>query len=196
MEISEETDAQQGPEADGSRTTLFGLIREDWVTHGRAWTSPGFQTLAAYRFGRWQMVLPKPLRLITDPIYLFWYVLTRNLYGIELPRKAQVGRRFHIAHQGGIVISDEAIIGDDCMIRQNVTIGAGGQRSRRGRRKPTLGDGVEIGPGAAIVGGISLGDGVRVGPNAVVMTNVPPGASVFAPPARTLGAPGGGSGDE
>jgi serine O-acetyltransferase len=196
MEISSDMAVDPRSEAGGSKPSLLELIQEDWVMHGRAWTSPGFQTLATYRFGRWLRTLPKPLRLLMNPFYLMWYVLTRNLYGIELPSKAQVGRRFHIAHQGGIVISDEAVIGDDCMIRQNVTIGAGGRRSRRGRRKPTLGNGVEVGPGAAIVGGISVGDGARIGPNAVVMANVPPGASVFAPPARTLGIRGAGAGDE
>lgn len=194
MEIHNELPPGYESDVEQSTLSLFELIREDWATHGRAWTSPGFQTLATYRFGRWLMDLPAPLRLVANLVYLLVYVATRNLYGIELPRNAEVGRRFHIAHQGGIVISDQAIIGDDCMVRQNVTIGAGGLRSRSGRRKPTLGNGVQVGPGAAIVGGISIGDGARVGPNAVVMVNVAPGASVFAPPAQTLRAGDAGSG--
>jgi MFS family permease len=80
-----------------------------------------------------------------------------------------------------------AQIGDDCVLRQNVTIG----QFNRGRKRtppyaPKIGNGVEVGAGAVVVGGITVGDGTRIGPNAVVMTDIPPGGSAFAGPAKIM----------
>jgi serine O-acetyltransferase len=119
--------------------------------------------------------------------------VARNVYGIELSDRTRIGRRLRIAHQNGIVIHGQAVIGDDCVIRQGVTLGArgGGRGSRTGKvpGAPHLGDRVEIGVGAVLAGPIRIGDDVVIGPNAVVMTHVPAGAIVSAPPARVIGQP-------
>lgn len=114
--------------------------------------------------------------------------IVRNLYGIELYPTARIGRRLRIAHQHGIVIHPAAVIGDDCMIRHGVTIGADGVRDDGGRA-PVLGDRVKLGVGAVIAGPVRIGDDVTVGPNAVVMTNVPAGSIVTAPPSRIMTPP-------
>jgi serine O-acetyltransferase len=106
------------------------------------------------------------------------------VYGIELRRSTKVGRRLLIGHQGGIVIHPQAEIGDDCTIRQNVTIGA--TTFQHVNDAPTLGSRVNIGAGAVILGRIHVGDDVRIGPNAVVTTDVPAGVAAFAPPARVM----------
>ena len=113
---------------------------------------------------------------------MFRYV--RNHYGIELPLTASVGRRVLFGHQCGIVIHPYAIIGDECIIRHNVTIG--GTTWERGRETPTLGRGVSLGCGAVILGNITIGDRATIGPNTVVMTDVPADASVFVSPPRTF----------
>jgi serine O-acetyltransferase len=115
------------------------------------------------------------------------YRYIRNHYGIELPRTTIIGRRLRIGHQAGIVIHPRAEIGDDCLIRQNVTIGAASDE--RTWEAPKLENGVQIGCGAAILGQITIGEGARVGPNAVVMTNIPAGATVCAPPSRIIQLP-------
>jgi acyl carrier protein len=112
------------------------------------------------------------------------------MYGVDLPWRAQVGRRLKIGHVGGIVISHEAIIGDDCLIRQNVTIGAAGHDGG----SPRIGDRVEIGAGAVIIGNISVGDGALIGPNVVVSTDIPAGARVVAPAPRLFSLAENGSG--
>jgi serine O-acetyltransferase len=109
------------------------------------------------------------------------YVYCRFMYTHEVPFTAKLGRRVAFAHQGCIVIHWLAEIGDDCTISHNVTIGAA-----KGWDHPTLGKGVQVGVGAVIIGSIRIGDGARIGPNAVVMSNVPPGATVFAPPSRVV----------
>ena len=88
-----------------------------------------------------------------------------------------------IGHQSGIVIHTNATIGDDCIIRQNVTIGAVNVERNQA---PTVGCHVELGAGCSILGGITVGDGARIGPHSVVMTDVPPGAMVFVNPPRVV----------
>jgi len=125
-----------------------------------------------------------PLRLAVGALAFF----VRNFYGIELYPTARIGRRFRIAHQHGIVLAQQVVIGDDCLVRQGVTIGAAGLREEAAR-PPRLGDRVEVGAGAVLAGPITIGDDVRIGPNAVVMTDVPAGSIVTAPPSRIMTPP-------
>ncbi len=162
-------------------TKLLQLIREDWVNHGRSWTRAGFHALAVYRLGAWHLQRRKLIRYPVRVLYGPLYFITRNLYGIELPPGTKIGRRFHIGHQSGIVVIRMAEIGDDVAIRQNVTIGLS---LGRGGDSPKIGNRVDIGVGAVIIGGVSIGDDAVIGPNAVVVTDVPPGGRAFAPPAR------------
>lgn len=154
----------------------------------RDWTQPGFRAVAVYRFGAWALRLRSPvLRAVLGRIHLSLFRYVRNHYSIELPCTARIGRRFRIGHQGGIVVHHNAVIGDDCVVRQNVTIGA--TTRRRGQEAPSLGDRVSVAAGAVLIGRIRIGDGVRIGPNAVVMTDVPDGSTVFAPASRVVTTP-------
>lgn len=173
----------RGTAAASDQSSLLDVLREDLSRHGGQWHRPGFHAVAVHRVTVWQRRLPFPLRLPVAVACGLLYFVTRNLYGIELPGTTKIGRRLLIGHQSGIVVSQIATIGDDCMIRQNVTIGALG---RGARVAPTIGDRVEIGPGAVILGGVRIGDGATIGPNAVVTTDVPAGARVVAPPSRIV----------
>ena len=103
---------------------LKALIREDLETHVGDWRAPGFRAVAVYRFGVWQVNLqPRLLRAPFAIIYRFLFRFIRNYYGIELFYTTQLGRRFRIIHQSGICIHGFAVIGDDCVIFQNATIG-------------------------------------------------------------------------
>jgi len=165
-------------------------IREDLHFHSSDWTLPGFRAVAVHRYGNWVMDRsPGMLRSILFALYRIMYRYIRNYYGIELPRTTRIGRRFLLGHQSGIVIHWNAVFGDDCMIRQNVTIGA--ITPERGAEAPRFGNRVQIGAGAVILGPVTIGDGVRIGPNTVVMTNVPAGATVFVAPSRIIQLPNG-----
>jgi serine O-acetyltransferase len=160
-------------------------IGEDYRTHQRDWTLPGFQALAVHRFGVWVGSLrSRLLRGILNRLYGFFYVYVRNHYGIELPHTTKVGRRLIIGHQGGTVIHYSSHIGDDCVIRQNVTLGAASVETFE--HGPILMNRVEVGCGAVIMGNIVIGDDVRIGPNAVVTMNIPAGSTVVAPPPRIV----------
>ena len=165
--------------------SLLKQIREDWQAHGRDWTLPGFRAVAVYRFGSWVRERRNGMiRSVLFALYRIMYRFIRNHYGIELRETTRVGRRFVVGHQSGIVIHPNAEFGDDCVIRQNVTIGA--VNMARINDGPKLGHRVDVGAGAVIVGRITIGDGVRIGPNAVVMTDVPAGATVFAEAPRMI----------
>ena len=169
-----------------SIATLAEQLREDWRTHQRDWTLPGFRAVAVYRYGNWASGRPTGiLQSILCSVYRVMYRYVRNHYGIELPATTRVGRRLLLGHQSGIVIHPHAEIGDDCMIRQNVTIGSA-TPDRVFQEAPKLGNRVQVGAGAVIVGKVTIGDGARIGPTAVVLTNVPAGASVFVAPPRII----------
>ena len=163
---------------------LVRLVREDFWTHGSEWSRPGFHAVAAHRLGAWLPHAPRLVRLLLRPLYRLMYVWVRNVYGIELPATTVVGRRLRFSHQSGIVIHPNARLGDDCVIRQNVTIGA--TNMERCLDAPVLGNRVELGAGAAVIGRVRIGDDVRIGPNAVLMTSVPAGTTVFAPQPRMV----------
>jgi serine O-acetyltransferase len=110
--------------------------------------------------------------------------LGRWLTGIEIHPGAIIGRRFFIDHGMGVVIGETAIIGDDCTLYHGVTLG--GTTWNKGKRHPTLHNGVVIGAGAKVLGPIEIGAGARVGSNSVVLKNVPEGVTVVGIPAHVV----------
>jgi serine O-acetyltransferase len=134
---------------------------------------PGFHVLLFYRPAHWLWVRGWLVlaRFITS--------IGRMLTGIEIHPGAKIGRRLFIDHGMGVVIGETAEIGDDVTLYQGVTLG--GTKLNRGKRHPTLEDGVIVGAGAKVLGGFTVGKGARIGPNAIVRAEVPPGGRVVAP---------------
>src|SRR5487761_2037114 len=110
--------------------------------------------------------------------------LGRFLTGIEIHPGATIGRRFFIDHGMGVVIGETAEIGDDVTLYHGVTLG--GTTWNKGKRHPTLCDGVVVGAGAKILGAITLGRNVRVGANSVVVKDVPAERTVVGIPAKIV----------
>jgi serine O-acetyltransferase len=108
------------------------------------------------------------------------------VYGIELPYTTKLGRRVVFEHQSGIVIHGDCRIGDDCTIRHGVTLG--NRRFDRPRDAPELGDRVNVGAGAVVIGAVKIGAGANIGANAVVFEDVPAGATAIGVPARIAAA--------
>lgn len=96
--------------------------------------------------------------------------------GVYLPPQVHVGQRLEIHHRGKVVVNEASIIGDDCVLLHGVTLG----NRRPGGGAPTLGDRVEVGAYAQLLGPISIGNDVRIGALAVVLDDVPDGATVVA----------------
>lgn len=163
---------------------MFERIRSDWRAHNHDWSRHGFWALVVYRFGNWRYTIRwRFLRMPLSFAYKFLKFLADGFCGIELPCEARIGERFVIEHVGGIVVSGDASFGDDCIIRNGVTVGL---RYRQQRGSPQIGNRVDIGAGAKLLGPIRIGDDVTIGANAVVLTDVPDGCVAVGVPARVI----------
>ncbi len=141
-------------------------------------TYPGVHALIIHRLSHW--VWGKRFFWIAR----FISHIGRWLTGIEIHPGATIGRRVFIDHGMGVVIGETAIIGDDCTLYHGVTLG--GTSWNKGKRHPTLEQGVVIGAGAKVLGPIVIGKGAKIGSNAVVVKDVPENATAVGIPARIL----------
>ncbi len=128
--------------------------------------APGTHAVLVYRLGRWALGQPAPVRVPLGVVYQLLYLLVRICWGIEIPRAARIGPGLYIGHFGGIAVSRRAVIGRNCALSQQVTIG----------------DDVYIAPGARVFGRIRIGNNVKIGPNAVVGEDIPDNAVVALDP--------------
>lgn len=110
--------------------------------------------------------------------------VARFLTGIEIHPGAQIGRRFFIDHGHGVVIGETAIVGDDVLLYQGVTLGGTGKE--HGKRHPTLLDKVVVGGGAKILGNITIGRNCRIGAGSVVLRDVPDDSTVVGVPGHII----------
>lgn len=160
---------------------MFENIRDDLRAYGGRWSAQGFWVMVVYRFGRWRYGLrPGLLRKFCSMVYLVLYKFVQILTGIELPCEVEVGRNFVIDHFGGIVVSGFARFGDDCRIRNGVVVGLARTDDPCA---PVIGNNVDIGAGAKVLGRIRVGNNVLIGANAVVTRDVPDDSIAVGVPA-------------
>lgn len=109
---------------------------------------------------------------------------SRHKTGIEIHPAAKIGKGLFIDHGMGVVIGETTVIGDNCTIYQNVTLGGTGKDT--GKRHPTLGNNVLVGAGAKVLGPFKVGDNARIAAGAVVLSEVPANATAVGVPARIV----------
>lgn len=173
MPVAIRNEPPSRPDADWSRETpqkfwdpgrnLMRCIRRYRALDGKA----GIRARIARRF--WSLS------------HEFWRTVTR----CDIELRTDIGGGLLLPHANGIVIHPDVVIGRNCLVFQQVTIGVGRPDSS-GREVPVIGDRVNISAGARLVGGITIGDGALIGLNAVVLHDVPPGATAVGVPARIL----------
>ena len=150
---------------------MFENIRCDLRAYDGRFGAQGFWAMVVYRFGRWRYgVRPILLRKLMSLLYRIAFKAVQVTTGIELPCEVELGRNFVIDHSGGIVVSGYAKFGDDCRIRTGVVVGLA-RVDEPGA--PVIGDRVDIGAGAKVLGRIHIGSDVLIGANAVVIRDVP-----------------------
>jgi serine O-acetyltransferase len=139
---------------------------------------PGFHAILMHRLAHKLYTWDVPLvpRILSQ--------VSRFFTGIEIHPGATIGRRFFIDHGMGVVIGETAEIGDDCLLYQGVTLGGTG--NEKGKRHPTLGNGVVVGTGAKVLGDIRIGDYVKIGAGSVVVHPVPDHSTVVGIPGRVV----------
>jgi serine O-acetyltransferase len=152
----------------------------DWSREHKSFMKwdPSRSLLAAIRSWQRSRSAPWPWRRVLGAAavlrHRFWSVVT----GADIPVNARLGGGLLLPHPNGVVIHPDAAIGVNCLIFQQVTIGA------TGGGVPSLGGHVDVGAGAKIIGNIAIGDHVVIGANAVVVTDVPDHATAAGVPAR------------
>jgi serine O-acetyltransferase len=139
---------------------------------------PGVHALAFHRIAHWLWCKQVPIlpRVLSH--------CGRFLTGIDIHPGASIGQGVFIDHGMGVVVGETAIVGDYCLIYQNVTLGGTGKQTDK--RHPTLGQNVVVGAGAKVLGNINLGDHVRVGAGSVVLRDVPEDCTVVGVPGRIV----------
>lgn len=165
---------------DGLIEDLDAAVARDPAATSRAQmaiVSPGLHAIWGHRVAHelWQHErLRLPARVLSN--------VFRATTGVEIHPGATIGRRFFIDHGMGVVIGETAEVGDDVMLYNGINLG--GRTLEKGKRHPTIGNGVTIGAGAKVLGNIRIGDGAQIGANSVVVKEVPAGFVATGVPAR------------
>lgn len=163
---------------------IFPNIRKDLAVYDGDWGCQGFWVMVIYRYGRFRYrIKPSLVRKPFSLLYKFLYKCVQILTGIEMPCEVPVGENFRIDHFGGIIISGYARFGDNCIVRNGVTVGL---KNIDEKAAPQIGNNVNIGAGAKLLGPITIGNNVDIGANAVVIRSVPDNSTAVGIPARII----------
>ncbi len=141
-------------------------------------TYPSLTAIRSYRIAHW---------LYKHGMFTMARIISqraRNKTGIEIHPGAQIGKGLFIDHGMGVVIGETAIIGDNCLLYQGVTLGGTGKD--KGKRHPTLGNNVLVGAGAKVLGPFRVGNNVKIAANAVVLNAIPDNCTAVGVPARIV----------
>lgn len=167
---------------------MFNLIRQDFRAYTRdngkfCWEEPSIIIVILFRIGSYiRSIRFAPLRWLLTIFHLPIYMFFELFIGINIPRGAKIDGGLRIYHYGTIVLNSKCIIGKNCIIHHGVTIGV----KNAIEDVPIIGDNVNIGCGAVIIGRIKIGNNVDIGANAVVLRDVPDNCIAVGNPARIL----------
>jgi putative colanic acid biosynthesis acetyltransferase WcaB len=139
-----------------------------------------------FRVARRVRSLPTPLWLLFLPYLAFYRLFVDWILGVEIRAQTCIGPRLTLWHPRAIVIHENAVLGADCILRHNTTIGNKTLPNGTPGPAPILSDRVDIGANAVILGAIRVGTGAKIGAGAVVVKDVPTGATVVGNPARVV----------
>lgn len=139
---------------------------------------PGLHSVVMHKFAHLLYLFKIPF------LPRFLSEMMRFFTGIEIHPGARIGRGLFIDHGNGVIIGETAIIGDNVLLYQGVTLGGTGTGKEKGKRHPTIGNNVVIGAGAKVLGNITAGDNSYIGANAVVIKDVPPNSTIVGVPGR------------
>lgn len=166
---------------------INGAYRHDINRYSRwgklEFQEPSFWVVTVYRYGRWcKKISNKWLRLSFLLTYWPIYAGITLLTGINLPPSVKIGPGLRIWHFGCIVLHPNVKIGYNCDIRHGVTIG----NRQKYDDVPKIGNNVNIGAGAMLLGDINIGDNVTIGANSVVISDVPSNHTAVGNPAKII----------
>ncbi len=166
------------------RADLQAVATRDPATRG--YTSPllyfkGFHALQTYRVAHEYWVRGR------KPLALYLQSRVSEVFAVDIHPGAVIGKGILFDHATAVVIGETAVVGDDCSMLHEVTLGGSGKEA--GDRHPKIGRGVMIGSGAKVLGNIRVGEGAKVGAGSVVLHEVPPHTTVAGVPAKAVSVP-------
>ncbi len=157
-------------------------VSQDWLANAGAAKSQVI--LIAFRQAhRWHAAPPRIWHPAAIAVYTF---IVNWILGVELPPETEVGPALRLLHPQAVVINRETRIGARCIIRASTTLGNISRPGAGETESPWVGDDVEFGVGAIVIGPVRIGHGARIGAGAVVLKDVPPGAVAVGNPARLV----------
>lgn len=171
--------------------TTFQLIHSDYKKYRGyganffviVFFTQGFWAIFQYRIANafFRRIKIEPFRIIFKCIMLIWQKIIEITTGISIPASAQIGHSFYIGHFGGIIMNQYTIIGNNCNVAQNVTIGISGYGEKRG--VPVIGNNVYIAANSVIAGKIHIGNNALIGACSLVTSDVGDNTTVLGVPA-------------
>jgi putative colanic acid biosynthesis acetyltransferase WcaB len=129
------------------------------------------------------------LKIILFPYLMFYRFSVEWVLGIELPRKLVIGKGLVLYHGQALVVNYKTIIGENCVLRNSVTIGHKKLADGSLSGSPRIGNNVDIGANVCIIGDVVIGDNVTIGAGAVVVKDIPPNSVAVGNPAKILASP-------
>lgn len=162
---------------------VFKLIASDYHEDPRNWK--GLLLLCLYRLAHSHLSAPRLLKPITFLYLIFYKAFSEIILGTEIHWRCEIGERARISHGYGLVIHSDAIIGKNVLLRHGVTIGM--KRVNGVIHAPVIGNNVNIGASALIIGDVSIGDNSEIGAGSVVVKDIPENSIVAGNPARIIG---------
>jgi len=162
---------------------MISAIQPDFSREQKKWYqwNPGKSLIKSIRRYQRYTNSKNPLKKIVKFLIIFEYRFWTAITGADIPLNCKIGGGLLIPHPNGIVIHPDAIIGVNCLIFQQVTIGI-----RRKSGAPKIGGNVDIGAGPKILGDIHIGNSALIGANSVVLRNVPNKTTALGVPARII----------
>jgi serine acetyltransferase len=162
---------------------LISICRADWRANPE--NTKVRLALLLFRVSNWTLHLAKPYRALASPFRAIYKLVVGWIIGIDIPADTSIGPGLRIMHGTGLVVHGKSSIGSGCTLRHGVTIGIKGAQGKLDGA-PRLGNSVNVGSGAQILGPITVGDNATIGAGSIVLKNVPAGATAVGNPARLI----------
>jgi serine acetyltransferase len=166
-----------------AKSSIIALIKEDIKANSHAKSK---FVLVFYRIAHASGASNSLIvRAMTKPIRVLYRIIVDWFMGIDIPTTVRIGRRPVLYHSMALVINESVVIGDDCILRHSVTIG--NKLTEDGESTPpSVGNRVEFGAGAIVLGPVTIGDDAKIGAGTVVTKSVAPRAIVVGNPSRVI----------
>ena len=159
---------------------MVSFILQDWAANAN--NPKGRFVMVFFRLCQAIRSLPLGLWILGSPILAVYVLLIHWVMGIELDYRSRIGSGLSLQHAVGLVVHRDVVIGVDCTLRNGVTLGI----RTAGSGVPVLGDRVDVGSNAVILGPVTVGSRVVIGASSVVIHDVEPGNVMAGNPARII----------